>query len=212
MSRSSLKLVLCLALLGSAGGARAGAYEDFFRAVDTDNAAGVVALLQRGFDPNARDPNGQTALYAALREGSAQVVTALLSHPQIQIDLANPAGETPLMIAALKGRLEAVQTLLARGAMLEREGWTPLHYAASGPAVAVVKLLLDRGARPDARSPNGTTPLMLAARNGSEASVALLLQRGADASLRNEQDLTAADFARQGGREKLSLSLSQPAR
>lgn len=212
MSKPGLKLALCLAVVVTAGGARAGAYEDFFRALDTDNAAGVVALLQRGFDPNARDPRGQTALYAALREGSAQVVAVLLSHPQTQIDLANPAGETPLMIAALKGRLEAVQQLLERGAALEREGWTPLHYAASGPAVAVVKLLLERGARVDVRSPNGSTPLMMAARNGSEESVALLLQRGADRTLRNEQDLSAADFARQAGREKLALSLSQPAR
>lgn len=212
MLRFCTKFIIQLLVAAGVSSAHAGAYEDFFRALDTDNAAGVVALLQRGFDPNARDPKGQTALYAALREGSGQVVTALLSHPQTRIDLANAAGETPLMMAALKGRLEAAQQLLDRGAALERDGWTPLHYAASNPDAAVLKLLLARGAKLDVRSPNGTTPLMMAARNGSEESVAVLLKHGADPALRNEQQLTAADFARQAGREKLAASLSQSAR
>lgn len=212
MQRPTIAKLAGLLLALGLSTAHAGAYEDFFRALEVDNASGVVALLQRGFDPNSRDPRGQTALYAALREGSGQVVTALLSHPQTRIDLANAAGETPLMLAALKGRLDAVRQLLDRGAALEREGWAPLHYAASGPDVAVVELLLSRGAKVDARSPNGTTPLMMAARNGSEASVAVLLKQGADATLRNEQQLTAADFARQAGRDKLAQSLAQHGR
>ncbi|MEK8052278.1 ankyrin repeat domain-containing protein [Ideonella sp. DXS22W] len=212
MLRPTVPLFAGLLLALGLSTAHAGAYEDFFRALEVDNASGVVALLQRGFDPNSRDPRGQTALYAALREGSGQVAAALLSHPQTRIDLANAAGETPLMIAALKGRLDAVRQLLDRGAALEREGWTPLHYAASGPAVAVVQLLLEHGAKVDARSPNGSTPLMMAARNGSEESVAMLLKQGADASLRNEQQLTAADFARQAGREKLAEALAQRGR
>ncbi|MDT7834658.1 ankyrin repeat domain-containing protein [Aquabacterium sp. OR-4] len=212
MFRTSMRLMAALSLALASLGAHAGAYDDFFRALQTDNASGVAALLQRGFDPNSRDPQGQTALYAALRDGSGQVLALLMAHPQTQIDLANVAGETPLMIAALKGRLDAARQLLDRGATLERDGWTPLHYAASGPEATLVKLLLDRGARPDARSPNGSTPLMMAARNGTEAAVALLLARGADPALRNEQNLVAADFARQAGREKLALSLSQPAR
>ena len=69
-----------------------------------------------------------------------------------------------------------------------------------------------RGARVDARSPNGTTALMMAARYGPEDAVQALLQKGADPRLRNDLDLGAADFARQAGREKLSASLAQLAR
>jgi len=35
---------------------RAGSYEDFFLAIDKDNAVVVESLLQRGFDPNTVNP------------------------------------------------------------------------------------------------------------------------------------------------------------
>jgi ankyrin repeat protein len=131
----------------------------------------------------------------------------LLAHPELKADAANTTEETPLMMAALRGELEPARRLLERGASLERPGWTPLHYAASGPNPALVKLLLDRGSPIDARSPNGTTPLMMAARYGAEESAALLLERGADVGLRNQLDLAAADFARAVGREALARRL-----
>lgn len=185
----------------------AGVYEDFFRAVELDDARTVSRLLQRGFDPNTLDPQGQVGLFLALRGGSEQVVQVLLAHPDLKVDAANTSEETPLMMAALRGALEPARRLLERGARVERPGWTPLHYAASGPDLAMVRLLLDRGAPIDARSPNGTTPLMMAARYGTEEAAALLLERGADASLRNQLELGAGDFARAVGREALARRL-----
>lgn len=191
---------------------RATAYDDFFRAVERDDASAVTALLQRGFDPNTRDERGQVALYLALRSPSLAVAEALWAHPGLEIDAANAAGETPLMMAALRGRAEWARRLLARGAAVHRPGWAPVHYAASGPeGEPVLRLLLDAGAPVNARSPNGTTPLMMAARYGSEASVDLLLARGADATARNQLDLSAADFAQLDGREALAARLKRSA-
>lgn len=192
--------------------AEAGAYEDFFRAVANDRAPVVEALLRRGFDPNSPDERGHSALIVALQNGSDRVVAALLAHPGLQVDTANAAGETALMIAALRGDRAVAEQLLGRGAQVDREGWSPLHYAASGPATPLVALLLDRGAAIDARSPNGTTPLMMAARYGDERSALLLLERGADARKRNERELTAADFARMAGRTGLAERLEKAAR
>ena len=124
--------------------------------------------------------------------------------------MANANGETPLMMAALRGQLAWCQRLVARGVPVDRGGWTPLHYAASGPDPQVVGWLLDRGAKLEARSPNGSTPLMMAAGYGSESSVEVLLARGADPKLRNDPGLTAADFAQRAGREALARRLSQP--
>jgi ankyrin repeat protein len=187
--------------------AKAGAYEDFFRSVAVDDATGVQQLLNRGFDPNARDEKGQVALYLALRAGSLKVADALLEHPQLQADAHNEAGETPLMMAALRGHLTAAQKLLARGSAPHQAGWGPLHYAASGPEVKLVTLLLDQGAPVDARAPNGSTPLMMATSYGPESAVQVLLARGADAKLRNTHGLNAADLARQAGRDKLAALL-----
>lgn len=210
--RNYFRLALYLFIAFGISSARAGAYEDFFRAVGVDNAREVGSLLSRGFDPNARDEKGQPALTLALRDGSAKVVELLLGHPQLSVDAPNAANETALMMAALRGNLPAMKGLLARGAAVNRPGWNPLHYAASGPSVEAVTLLLEQGAAIDARSPQGHTALMMAARYGSEASVQRLLQARADVRLRNEREQDAADFARLGGREKLAEELARLAR
>jgi hypothetical protein len=212
MLKWCLRNVLYLIAALSFSSAHAGAYDDFFRALVMDDAGTVASLLQRGFDPNSRDEKGQTALYVAMREGSFKAAERLLAQPGLAIDEANVVGETPLMIAALKGHVEWAGKLISRGARLDRPGWTPLHYAAAGPDAQLVALLAEHGAALDSRSPNGTTPLMMAARYGSEASVQVLLKRGADVRLRNQLELSAADFARQAGRESLARQLEQAAR
>jgi hypothetical protein len=202
---TALSAALC------ASAAHAGAYEDFFAATGRDDAATVQRLLERGMDANSRDPQGQPALFLALRDGSLQVAETLLAAPGVDVNVLNASGESPLMIAALKGRTEWMRRLLARGARVDQPGWSALHYAATGPDPQAVALLLERGAAIEARSPNRTTPLMMAARYGAEASVDLLLARGADPGARNDHGLAAADFARLAGREALAARLAVPA-
>lgn len=192
--------------------ARAGSYEDFFRAVHLDDSRTVRSLLQRGFDPNAPDEKGNTGLIIALRDGSPNVAALLLASSDLKVDAANAANETALMMAALRGQLEPARRLLERGASVNRDGWTALHYAASGPEPQVVALLLDKGAAIDAPSPSRTTALMMAAGYGAIDSADLLLRRGANARLRSESDLTAADFARRAGRDALALRIEQAAK
>lgn len=206
--KSSLYLVLAIGF----SVAVASAYVEFFRAVNRDDTRTVGELLERGFDPNAVGESGQTALYLALRDDSPKVTSLLLKHPGLRFDQANPVGETPLMMAALRGQMSAAQQLLQLGASVQREGWTPLHYAASGPEPKMLALLLDRGAAVDARAPNGSTALMMAAQYGLEDSVQLLLARGANAKLRNAGQLSAADLARMAERDSLALRLDQAAR
>jgi len=187
--------------------AQAASDEALFQAVSRDDASSLSTLFLRGVDPNLKDAKGQTALTLALRGGSERAVAQLIGHPDIKVNLANGHDETPLMMAALRGQVDWMRRLLDKGAEVRREGWAPLHYAASSPNVEAVRLLLERGAVVDAPSPNGTTALMMAARYGAEASVRLLLAYGADAKTRNEQGLDAAEFARLGTREALAEAL-----
>ena len=180
---------------------------DFFRWVEVDNDRGVARLLKQGFDPNTRDGKSQVALFVALRAQSLKVAKLLWEAPGIQIDARNPADETPLMMAAMRGEADAVQALLAHGASPVKEGWSPLHYAATGGNAAVVKLLLARGAPIEARSPNGSTPLMMAAKYASEEAVDALLAAGADRSARNELGMDASAFAASAGRDRLAARL-----
>ena len=207
-----MKNIVYLIVAACVSSAQAGSYEDFFSAVERDDPTAIRALVQRGFDANSRSPQGQTGLFLALQGGSLRAADALLADPSLDVNALNEAGESALMIAALKGRLDWTQRLLDKGAQIDKSGWTPLHYAATGPEPAVVRLLLDRGAKIDAASPNRSTPLMMAAQYGSPDSVELLLARGADPKAKNDQGLTAADFARLADRQALAARLATLAR
>ena len=193
----------------SAGAAFAVTYDsvDFFRAVNIDNADAVKRMLAAGVDPNQLDPRGQPALIVALQTESVKVAKVLMDAKGIDIDVVNHAGETPLMMAALKGEAELATALVAHGAAIQKNGWSPLHYAATGGNADIVKLLLAKGAKLEARSPNGSTPLMMAARYANEGAVDALLAAGADRSAKNDLGMDAAAFAASAGRERLAARL-----
>jgi uncharacterized protein len=190
----AIKSVVFIALFFSST-VFAGAYEDFFSAIKQDNPRTIQNLLQRGFDPNTRDPNNLHGLFLALREPSPKVAQLLINAPKIDLNPMSPDGETPLMMAVFKGQTELAIQLIDKGADINQPGWTPLHYAATAGSVQLIKILLDKFAYIDAESPNKTTPLMMAARYGNASAVKLLLEEGADVSLKNDLGLSAIDFA-----------------
>jgi hypothetical protein len=207
--RNNFKNIVYLVAAIGFSTSHAGAYEDFFRALKRDDPRAVQQLLQRGFDPNTVDPEGRGGLLIAMQEPSYKAAEALMLHPQTDVNRLNGVGESPLMMAALKGELDWCKRLIERGADVNKTGWTPLHYAATGGHLKVIELLLEHHAFIDAQSPNRTTPLMMAARYGSEDSARALIEAGADPTLRNERDMTAADFARSVGREPLAQVIDQ---
>ena len=173
----------------------AGAYEDFFSAIIQDDARTVQSLLQRGFDPNTRDPKNFHGLFLALREPSPKVAQVLINAPKIDLNYLTEQGESPLMMAVFKGQVELAQQLIKQGADVNKPGWAPLHYAATAGNAQLVSLLLANYAYIDAESPNKTTPLMMAAHYGTAGVVKLLLEEGADPLLKNDLGLTAIEFA-----------------
>jgi ankyrin repeat protein len=73
-----------------------------------------------------------------------------------------------------------------------------------------VKLLLDRGADPNASDSIGVTPLHAAAANGHADVVKLLLEREADPSIRHKGGKTPLDLAVEyGHHETLQILTSR---
>jgi uncharacterized protein len=179
---------------------QAGSYEDYFRSVESDEAAVVKRLLGRGFDPNTLDPKGQHGLYIALRDSSLRVAQVLVDWPKTDLNRLNAKGESPLMLAALKGHAKIAEAMVSKGADVNKTGWAPLHYAASSGNLPIIAMLIENSAYIDAESPNGTTPLMMAAMYGSPEAVKLLIDEGADVQLKNVQGLTALQFAQRADR------------
>ena len=199
-SRNYFRKLIYLIVFVGYSVSNAGSYEDFFVAVKTDDSATVSTLLKRGFDGNTRDPNGLTGLHVASREKSLSAASALLGWSKINVELRTTTDESPLMFAALNGLFDLSKALIAKGADVNKTGWTPLHYAATRGHLPVISLLLDNHAYIDASSPNNTTPLMMAAFYGTPSAVKLLLEAGADPLIKNDQGLSAIDFAHKNNR------------
>lgn len=198
--RKYIRYILYLVVFTGFSIVNAGSYDDFFVAVRQDNALVVRELLGRGFDPNTPNPQGLHGLLLALKYPSLKVAEVLVNDPKTSVETLNAAGESPLMLAALKGLTDLCKQMIDRDADVNKPGWTPLHYAATGGNVSTMQLLLDNHAYIDAASPNGSTPLMMAAMYGTDTAVKLLLDGGADPTLKNDLGLTAIDFATQASK------------
>jgi uncharacterized protein len=169
--------------------AHAGSYDEFFAAIKRDH------------------PGMMKGLVFALRIESYEAASVLIDSPKLLVNAANPQGETALMMACLRGQQALAARLVQRGAAINRDGWSPLHYAAAGEDESMVMWLLQRGAAINATAPNGNTPLMMAAQTGASASVELLLAKGAEVNRLNLTNLSAADIAEQAGRDNLAQRL-----
>lgn len=176
------------------------ATDELFSAVAIDDLRDVRRLIQDGVvDPNTTDARGDTALIAAIRNDAHRVTDYLISNPRVDIERTNESQENALMIAAWRNQQDAVEKLLARGAQVNRAGWTALHYAAAVGSTGIIKLLLEHSANINAESPNHTTPLMMAARGDHADACRLLIAEGADPTPVNQSRLSAADFATRAG-------------
>lgn len=175
-------LLACLASVAPAAAAASDA--KIAGATRDGDRANVMALLRTGAgDPNAKLPDGTSALHWAVRSDDSELVSLLLQ-AKADANTADPDGVTPLAIACTNANAEIVRKLLAAGAnpdLADRAGFTPLMLAVSRPKSDIVRILLDAGAKVDAReSAAQETALMMAVREDNAAAVRLLLDRGAD--------------------------------
>lgn len=188
----------------------------FFRAVQLDDAKTVAAMIGSTVNANQLNPlGGEPGLVLALREDAMRVVQVFLDHPGTSLETKAINGNTALMMAAFKGKREAVELLLDKGAKLDQPGWTALHYAAAGGHDEIVQILLERGAKIDAVSPlrsGSYTPLMMAAREGKDGTALLLMKHGAKAALKNSEGLTAEQLAERAGKTRVAQAIRAAAR
>ena len=200
-----------LGILLTAFSARAGTFEDFFKAIQNDRVDVVNQMLANGMDPNSSDSAGTPAIVLAAQNRADKVVKLLVSHKKTRLDEAGSAGETALMVSIYLSNKEQTALLLSKGAEVNRVGWTPLHYAASTGNIDLVKQLLDKAAYIDAQSPSKTTPLMMAARERKYDVVKLLLDEGADPTTVNDAGFGAAEYCDRNKESALAAEIRQRA-
>lgn len=129
-------------------------------------------------------------------------------------ELLPPDDELSVFEAAAFGRLDALGRILdedpAQATALSDDGFTALHLAIFGGQEEAARLLLERGADPNALSTNEAVrvpPLGTAAFVRSAPLARLLLDEGADVNGRGEGGFTALHSAAQNGDEELARLL-----
>jgi hypothetical protein len=155
--------------------------DDPIRAAYRGDVGAVQRFLDNGFDPDAGNEVGYTALMGAARGASVDVLRILLS------------------------RGAHATTTDKRGCSALH--WAVAQPDDTGQA-ACVRVLLDAGADINARDEGGTTPLMNAAWFGGMNAVRELLQRGADPQLRDDKDRNARDLASERGHTAVAAILA----
>jgi ankyrin repeat protein len=123
---------------------------------------------------------------------------------QEQVDAKTEA----LFLALGRGDVAAAATLIEQGADVNAKsstGWTPLMFASLFGWVELAKMMLDRGADPNAETfgsneISSTTVLLLAIGNSRVETIRLLLQRGVNVNATNSVGRTALSAARKHAR------------
>ena len=126
-------------------------------------------------------------LAAALGAGHFKVAQLLCQHGA-DVNVRGYRRRT-LLCDASDGRREIIEWLLHRGAdpnIEGRNGWTPLHFAASRGRTKIAEILLRYGAVVNVQNNDYEIPLHLASKRGHVDLTRLLLEHGADV---NSQDV-----------------------
>lgn len=122
-----------------------------------------------------------TKLHTACRAGKVTSVKKAIS-AGVDIESVCPTtGTTALGSAAMAGKVEVMRVLIEAGADIHGSNLDrpPLIVAAFGRWADSVRVLIDAGVDPNARSKNGATGIYPAIRNRSFEVASLLVERGA---------------------------------
>jgi ankyrin repeat protein len=154
-------------------------------AAKANDAALVAQLIRDGGNVNAQDAIQDSAFLYAGAEGFNEILRLTLANGA-DVRSTNRFGGTALIPASEHGHVETVRILIAAGVPVNhvnKLGWTAMQEAIllnnGGPRQQeVVRQLLDAGADPNIRDPEGRTALENAERLGFAEIARLIRARG----------------------------------
>ncbi|XP_011089454.1 putative E3 ubiquitin-protein ligase XBAT31 [Sesamum indicum] len=182
--------------MGQGLSCRSSEEQGLFSAVQLGDLETVEAVLQRDSTLIHRSTvyDRNSALHIAAANGRIEVLSLLLDR-SLSPDLLNRHKQTPLMLAAMHGKISCVRKLIEAGANIlmfdSLNGRTCLHYAAYYGHSDCLQVILSAARSSqvaaswgysrfvNVRDSKGATPLHLAARRRHPECVHMLLDSGA---------------------------------
>ncbi|RFA06821.1 hypothetical protein B7R21_18415 [Subtercola boreus] len=116
--------------------------------------------------------------------------------------MTDKLGREPIHYAAAENKPDEVQSILeadrAQALVVDKNGFTPLHFAAQSSSAACCELLIASGADVNARNRYGNNPLFIAVKSsrGDGSIISLLRTAGSDPYAENENGSSALFAAR----------------
>jgi len=166
--------------------------ENLVESVIRDNPVHTALLLERGADPNAVSPVGNSALMYAAENRNMQIMKMFIT-AGADVNISGFNGTTPLFIAIFNSDFETAKFLLEQGAdpnIRDDFGVTPLLYAAATNQFQSADLLMFYDADPEMRDGQGNDPLMAAVTFENLETSDVLLQNGLDPDTQDNMDNT----------------------
>ena len=171
----------------------------------------VEALLQLDAPIILKNAAGKTALHIACEKGLANIVKR--ADKKEYLLATTKDGDTPLHIAAARGREECVEALLQLDpptSLKNAAGETPLHIACEKGHASIVKMV-GKNTSLLATTKDGDTPLHIAAARGHKECVEALLQLDPPTSLKNAAGETALHVACEKGHASIVMMVGKNA-
>lgn len=134
-----------------------------------------------------------TLLHFAVYAGQSDAVAVLLDNEASLDAVAHPNGASPLIWAAVDGKVKIAKLLIDHGANIHiatDEEVTALHFAALQGHTSMVRLLLGEGADVNAQEHRQWTALHFSAQEGHAALIEPLIDAGADLEAREDSGST----------------------
>ncbi|GAB1862835.1 KN motif and ankyrin repeat domain-containing protein 1 [Camponotus japonicus] len=165
---------------------------------------------------NMTDTSGNTAMHYAVSHGNFDVVSILLDSKVCDINKANVAGYTAVMLAALAEVRNSTHASVANrlfqladvNIRAKLHGQTALMLAVSHGRKDMTQLLLDAGAAVNIQDEDGSTALMCAAEHGHTDIVRLLLAHpDCDPSIVDVDGSSALKIALEAGNRDIGVLL-----
>lgn len=175
----------------------------------TDGYSLAEVCIYRGFPETLKvllahkvNLDKQFALLWSIRDGKGKAVPVLLENGAIP-NIMNQDGMPAVVLAAELGQIEAIQAFINHKASIDypskNERLTALSAASKSGNLAIVKLLVEAGAKINAVDIVGMTPLAHAVDSSRADVVEYLLSKGADVKTIDAQHRSLKDIAAQVG-------------